>query len=116
MMSALEQAGYLEPTQIQAGLIPRALVGVDVLGQARTGTGKTAAFAIPVIERLQRDHRGPQALVLVPTRELAVQVREEFVKLGHGRKLHSVALYGGKPIREQMEKLRRGAEVVVGTP
>ena len=62
------------------------------------------------------DHRGPQALVLVPTRELAVQVREEFVKLGHGRKLHAVALYGGKPIREQMEKLRRGAEVVVGTP
>jgi ATP-dependent RNA helicase DeaD len=118
MMSALEHAGYIEPTAIQAGLIPRALAGIDVLGQARTGTGKTAAFAIPIIERLQahREHRGPQALVLVPTRELAVQVREEFAKLAHGRKVHAVALYGGKPIREQMEKLRRGAEVVVGTP
>jgi ATP-dependent RNA helicase DeaD len=118
MMSALEFAGYLEPTEIQAGLIPRALAGVDVLGQARTGTGKTAAFAIPIIERLEhnRDHRGPQALVLVPTRELAVQVREEFTKLSHSRKVHTVAVYGGKPIREQMEKLRRGVEVVVGTP
>jgi ATP-dependent RNA helicase DeaD len=118
MMSALDHAGYLEPTEIQAGLIPRALAGVDVLGQARTGTGKTAAFAIPIIERLQahRDHRGPQALVLVPTRELAVQVREECAKLSHGRKVHVVAVYGGKPIREQTEKLRRGAEIVVGTP
>jgi len=118
MMSALDHAGYLEPTEIQAGLIPRALAGVDVLGQARTGTGKTAAFAIPIIERLQshRDRRGPQALVLVPTRELAVQVREECAKLTHGRKVHVVAVYGGKPIREQTEKLRRGAEVVVGTP
>jgi len=115
MMSALEHAGYIEPTAIQAGLIPRALAGVDLLGQARTGTGKTAAFAIPIIERLQAI-RGPQALVLVPTRELAVQVREEFAKLGYGRKFHVVALYGGKPIREQMEKLHRGVDVAVGTP
>ncbi|HVU87832.1 MAG TPA: DEAD/DEAH box helicase [Pirellulales bacterium] len=118
MMSALEHAGYVEPTAIQAGLIPRALAGVDVLGQARTGTGKTASFAIPIIERLKshHDHRGPQALILVPTRELAVQVREECVKLSHGRKTHVVAVYGGKPIREQMEKLKRGVDIVVGTP
>jgi ATP-dependent RNA helicase DeaD len=118
MMSALEHAGYIEPTEIQAGLIPRALAGVDVLGQARTGTGKTASFAIPIIERLNPhpDHRGPQALILVPTRELAVQVREECVKLSHGRKTHVVAVYGGKPIREQMEKLKRGVDIVVGTP
>ena len=118
MMSALDHAGYIEPTAIQAGLIPRALAGVDVLGQARTGTGKTAAFAIPIIERLiaHREQRGPQALVLVPTRELAVQVREEFAKLSHSQKVHTVAVYGGKPIREQMEKLRRGTHVVVGTP
>ncbi len=115
-MSALEFAGYVEPTPIQAGLIPRAIAGVDVLGQARTGTGKTAAFAIPVIEKLQPQHRTPQALVLVPTRELAVQVREEFTKLSHSRKVHTVALYGGKPIREQIEKLKRGIDVVVGTP
>ena len=117
-MVALDKAGYLEPTPIQAGLIPRALAGVDVLGQARTGTGKTAAFVIPILERLQvpKKGHGPQALVLVPTRELAVQVREEVVKLSHGRKIHSVALYGGKPIRGQIEKLSRGAEVIIGTP
>ena len=118
MMAALAAAGYSQPTPIQAGLIPRALAGVDVLGQARTGTGKTAAFAIPILEMidLAKKHHGPQAIVLVPTRELAVQVREEVVKLSHGRKVHSVALYGGKPIRGQIDKLHRGAEVVIGTP
>ncbi|HZZ30180.1 MAG TPA: DEAD/DEAH box helicase [Pirellulales bacterium] len=118
MLAALAAAEYSQPTAIQAGLIPRALAGVDVLGQARTGTGKTAAFAIPILEQLDlgKKHSGPQALVLVPTRELAVQVREEVVKLAHGRKAHVVAVYGGKPIRAQIEKLHRGVEVVVGTP
>lgn len=118
MRAALQAAAYAEPTPIQAGLIPRALTGVDLLGQARTGTGKTAAFVIPILEGLQppKHGAGPQAMILVPTRELAVQVREEFVKLSHGRKFHTVALYGGKPIREQIEKLKKGAEVVVGTP
>ncbi|MCE9545595.1 MAG: DEAD/DEAH box helicase [Planctomycetia bacterium] len=117
MLESLEKAEYQAPTPVQAGLIPRALAGVDVMGQARTGTGKTAAFAIPILERLALDSRlGPQALVMVPTRELAVQVRGEFVKLAHGRRMHTVAVYGGKPIRGQIEKLQRGAEVVVGTP
>jgi ATP-dependent RNA helicase DeaD len=118
MLEAIAKAEYLHPTPIQAGLIPRALAGIDVLGQARTGTGKTAAFVIPILERVESRSRGggPQALVLVPTRELAVQVREEVVKLAHGRKIHSVALYGGKPIRGQIEKLQRGTEVVIGTP
>ncbi|HEX4131058.1 MAG TPA: DEAD/DEAH box helicase [Pirellulales bacterium] len=118
MLGALREAAYAEPTPVQAGLIPRALAGVDVLGQARTGTGKTASFVIPILERLERHKRdaGPQAIILVPTRELAVQVREEAVKLSHGRKMHVVALYGGKPIRQQIEKLKRGAEIVVGTP
>ncbi len=117
-LAALDKAGYLEPTPVQAGLIPRALTGVDVLGQARTGTGKTAAFIIPILEMLKAGRKGhaPQALVLVPTRELAVQVREEAVKLAHGRKIHTVAVYGGKPIRGQIEKLSRGAEIVIGTP
>jgi ATP-dependent RNA helicase DeaD len=117
MLGALGHAGYIEPTPIQAGLIPRALAGIDLLGQARTGTGKTAAFVIPILERVE-PHRtgGPQAIILVPTRELAVQVREEIVKLAHGKKIHAVALYGGKPIREQIEKLKRGCEVIVGTP
>ena len=118
MLDALAAAEYSQPTPIQSGLIPRAMAGVDVLGQARTGTGKTAAFAIPILELidLTKKHAGPQALVLVPTRELAVQVREEVVKLAHGRKTHCVALYGGKPIRGQIDKLRKGVEVVVGTP
>lgn len=117
-LAALQKADYLMPTQIQAGLIPLALEGVDVVGQARTGTGKTAAFVIPILERLESSKKvaGPQALILTPTRELAVQVRDEVVKLSHGRKVHCVAIYGGKPIRGQIEKLRAGAQVIVGTP
>lgn len=118
MHRALSKAGYTTPTPIQAGLIPLALERVDVVGQARTGTGKTAAFAIPILEQLapRREIPGPQALVLVPTRELAVQVRGEFEKLAFGQKARIAAVYGGKPIRGQIEKLRRGAQVVVGTP
>lgn len=118
MRAALVMAGYSGPTDIQAGLIPHALEGKDVIGQARTGTGKTASFVIPILERLKprKDAQGPQALVLVPTRELAVQVRGEMVKLAEGRRINSVAVYGGKPLREQIEKLRRGADLVVGTP
>ena len=118
MMAALDRAGYMEPSPVQGGVIPVALTGRDVLGQARTGTGKTASFAIPILERLEKAGRGaaPQALVLAPTRELAVQVRDEFEKLAHGRKARCIAVYGGKPIKGQVEKLTRGAEVVVGTP
>lgn len=118
MLAALEEANYLEPTPVQSGIIPRALEGGDVLGQARTGTGKTAAFAIPIIERVKHGGRNapPQALVLVPTRELAVQVRDEFEKLSEGRKFSSVPIYGGKPIRGQITKLQRGADAVIGTP
>src|SRR5688572_11998324 len=117
LLAALDKAAYTDPTPVQAGLIPRALDGVDVMGQARTGTGKTAAFAIPILEGLQSGKfRGPQALVLVPTRELAVQVRDEFVKLGEGQGVRSIALYGGKPIRQQIEKMRAGVDVAIGTP
>jgi len=120
MLSALTKAGYEEPTPIQAELIPLALDEKDVIGQARTGTGKTAAFAIPILELLEPPRRGepPQALVLVPTRELAVQVRGEFEKLAQAypEDIRSVAVYGGKPLRGQIEKLRAGAAVVVGTP
>ena len=118
MHSALEKAGYEQPTPVQAGLIPHALEGVDVMGQARTGTGKTAAFAIPILERLtpRKGGSGPQALVLVPTRELAVQVRDEFVKLAPKPRVYCIAVYGGKPIRQQIDNLKRGPQVVVGTP
>jgi ATP-dependent RNA helicase DeaD len=118
MRAALEAAEYLDPTPIQAGLIPRALEGIDLMGQAQTGTGKTAAFAIPILEKLQphRKGAGPQCIILVPTRELAVQVRDECAKLALGRNVHVVAVYGGKPLRKQIEQLARGAEMVVGTP
>ena len=118
VLNALRTAGYEYPTEIQAGLIPLALDDHDVVGQARTGTGKTAAFAIPIIEQLypRKEVAGTQALILVPTRELAVQVREEIIKLSAGQRVTCVAVYGGKPIREQIEKLKRGAEIIVGTP
>jgi ATP-dependent RNA helicase DeaD len=118
MLAALKRAEYEKPTPIQAGLIPRALEEVDIVGQARTGTGKTAAFVIPIIECMDDDDVGttPQALVLVPTRELAVQVCGEVEKLAYGRKIRSIAVYGGTPLRKQIETLRRGTEVVVGTP
>ena len=115
---ALADAGYVEPTPIQAQLIPLALEGKDVLGQAQTGTGKTAAFVIPILERLGGRSSSPQprALILVPTRELAVQVKDEAVRLAQGQTVRIVAVYGGKPIRQQIEKLRRGADMLVGTP
>ncbi len=118
MMEALAKAEYHEPSPVQAGIIPHALTGGDLLGQARTGTGKTAAFAIPILERLELIPRGPQpnAIVLVPTRELAVQVRDEIAKLAHGRKTRCMAVYGGKPIRSQITQLEKGTDIVVGTP
>ena len=118
MLKALARANYEEPTPVQAGVIPTALEGIDVIGQARTGTGKTASFVIPILEDLlpKREAPGAQALILVPTRELAVQVRDEVVKLSTGRRVNCVALYGGKPIRGQIEKLKAGVQVVVGTP
>ncbi len=119
MLEALADAGYQEPTPVQAGLIPKALEGRDLMGQARTGTGKTAAFGIPLLEKYGgsgEKRNEPAALILVPTRELAVQVRDELTKLTGRRKVTTVAVYGGKPIRGQIEHLRRGAELVVGTP
>ena len=118
-LEAVRCAGYTHPTPVQAGLIPHAITGIDVLGQARTGTGKTASFVLPILERLTdvppRGH-GPRALVLVPTRELAVQVKDEFEKLAHGSKLRCVAVYGGKPIKGQIDKLAKRPQVIVGTP
>ncbi len=117
MLKTLKAVGYETPTTIQAGIIRKALDGIDIVGQAQTGTGKTAAFAIPIIEVLEyHSSKAPRALILVPTRELAVQVREEVLRLAVNHRLTCVALYGGKPIRGQIDKLRRGADIVVGTP
>ena len=118
MMRALATMGWAKPSPIQAGVIPYALEGYDILGQARTGTGKTASFAIPILEQLEplSKHPLPQALVLVPTRELAAQVHGEFVKLAEGCPTEVLEISGGKHMRRQLAALGKGVQVVVGTP
>ena len=108
--------GFTRATPIQAQAIPFALAGRDVIGQAHTGSGKTAAFGIPIVERI--DVAGPvaQALVLCPTRELCVQVHDELTRIGRPRGVHSVAIYGGESIRKQIDALHTGPQIVVATP
>jgi ATP-dependent RNA helicase DeaD len=144
-LNILREMGYEKPTPVQAGLIPLVLAGNDLIGQARTGTGKTAAFGIPIVERLEAaragqgadDHstgktRYPRALILVPTRELCVQVHQEILRISgqvpddpekessaanrNTGSLRSVAVYGGTSIRWQINRLAAGADIVVGTP
>jgi ATP-dependent RNA helicase DeaD len=115
-LKAISELGYEEPTSIQARTIRRILEGADVIAQAQTGTGKTAAFALPIIEKLDPDMRTPQALVLTPTRELAVQVAEAFHSYGKYHHVTILPVYGGQPIERQLRALHRGVQVVVGTP
>src|SRR3954451_13493338 len=118
-LTALEELGYEEPTPIQRETIPLLIAGKDLLGQAATGTGKTAAFALPVLELVDTtSSRRPQplALVLVPTRELAVQVSEAIFKYGRHVGAKVVPIYGGQPIQRQIPQLDRGVAVVVATP
>lgn len=115
VLRGLAEAKYETPSDIQALLIPRALTGVDLLGQARTGTGKTASFAIPLLCMLQRG-MATQGIILVPTRELAVQVESELQRLGQFTPLRTVAVYGGQKISAQMKFLKHGPEILVGTP
>ncbi|SHJ86924.1 DEAD/DEAH box helicase [Halomonas caseinilytica] len=117
VLSAIETLGYETPSPIQAQTIPALLEGRDMLGQAQTGTGKTAAFALPILSRLELERREPQVLVLAPTRELAQQVAASFSKYGQNLKgLEVATLCGGMEYRDQLQALRRGAQVVVGTP
>ena len=114
---AIEEMGYETPTPIQREAIPPMLAGRDVIGQAQTGTGKTAAFGIPLVEKIDPALRRVQALVLCPTRELAMQTAGELMKLGRRRAgLIVVPVYGGQPIERQLRALQNGAQVVVGTP
>jgi len=116
LVQAITALGYVEPTPIQAGMIPLMLTGVDVIGQAQTGTGKTAAFALPILNNLQTGKRAPQALVMAPTRELALQVADATIAFGQFCKVQVLAVYGGAPYIRQINELRRGVDVVVGTP
>jgi len=112
---AITELGYSEPTPIQAALIPIMLTGADVIGQAQTGTGKTAAFALPILQNFQ-PQKQPQALVLAPTRELALQVADSMIEYGKHLKVRVLAVYGGQPYGPQIGSLKRGVDVVVGTP
>jgi ATP-dependent RNA helicase DeaD len=117
VLQAIEDMGYESPSPIQAESIPPLLEGRDLLGQAQTGTGKTAAFALPVLSRLNLDLNMPQVLVLAPTRELALQVAEAMQTYArHLKGFHIVPLYGGQSMETQLRQLRRGVHVVVGTP
>ncbi len=117
ILKALKDVGYETPSPIQAETIPLLLEGRDVLGQAQTGTGKTAAFALPILSRLDLKQKDPQALVLAPTRELAIQVAEAFQKYAsHIKNFHVLPVYGGQDYSGQIRALKRGVHVVVGTP
>jgi len=112
----LEKAGYVNPTTIQAQAVPHLLAGRDVVGLAQTGTGKTAAFSLPILERIDLNSMAVQALILTPTRELAVQVYQSIRTLSDDRRLHVLPIYGGQAIDIQIRRLQRGVQVVVGTP
>ena len=117
LLVALTELGYEEPTPIQRESIPPLLQGRDLLGQAATGTGKTAAFALPILERvIDGDRSAPTALVLVPTRELAMQVSEAVHRYGRAVGAKVLPIYGGQPIGRQLDALRRGVDVIIATP
>lgn len=116
-LKALEQKGFEEPTEIQSAVIPLLLSGTkDIVGQAKTGTGKTAAFGLPILELITGGSRHVQVLILVPTRELAIQVSEEINSLKGSKKVFIAPIYGGASFSEQVRKLKMGLDIVVGTP
>ena len=116
LLRAITELGFEEATPVQEQVIPLMLEGKDVIAQAQTGTGKTAAFGLPILQRLDPSARYPQALVLAPTRELAVQVAEALHRMGKYKAVSSLAIYGGQPIERQLRALRQGVQIVIGTP
>lgn len=112
----LEKMGFTNPTAIQEEAIPKLLSGQDVAGQAQTGTGKTAAFSLPILEQLELDRKNVQALILTPTRELAIQVCNAIRELSGDRRVRAYSVYGGSSIDRQIQRLERGVQIIVGTP
>lgn len=115
IVAALTDMGFEEPSPIQAATIPLVLEGHDIIGQAQTGTGKTAAFGIPLVQSIT-DHRHIQALIMTPTRELAIQVAEEVGKIGRTTRIKALPVYGGQPIERQIRALKNNVQIVIGTP
>ncbi|UUX33225.1 DEAD/DEAH box helicase [Fundicoccus culcitae] len=117
LLASLSEMGFEEPTPIQQQAIPLALEGNDLIGQAQTGTGKTAAFGIPMLNKLDNNLDGIQGLVVAPTRELAIQVQDELFRLGKGQRARVYVVYGGAPIGQQIERIKRNKpQIIVGTP
>jgi len=116
VLKSISSMGFEEMTPIQQDAIPIGLTGKDLIGQARTGTGKTAAFGIPMIERFVPEQGLPQGLVITPTRELAVQVAEELNKIGDFKRIRALPIYGGQDIDRQIKSLKKRPEIIVGTP
>src|SRR5688572_27460982 len=117
LLKAIDKLGFEQAAPIQAEAIPILMQGRDVVGQSQTGSGKTAAFAVPAIEKVDVDKRATQVLILCPTRELAVQVSEEVHKLAFFKRgLHALPIYGGQSYDRQIYGLKQGAQVVIGTP
>jgi ATP-dependent RNA helicase RhlE len=115
--AGIQAAGYSQPTPIQEQAIPPVMSGHDVMGLAQTGTGKTAAFALPILHRLLTGEKGRiRALIVAPTRELAEQIHESIKQLSQKTRLKSVTIYGGVPVNPQIEKLKRGVDIVVACP
>jgi ATP-dependent RNA helicase DeaD len=115
-LQQLQALGFTEPTQIQQQAIPALLTGKDVVGQSQTGTGKTAAFSLPLLEMVDNNDKGVQALILTPTRELAQQVAEAIKDFSENRRIYTLTVYGGQSIERQISALKRGVHVIVGTP
>jgi ATP-dependent RNA helicase DeaD len=116
LVQAVIELGYLTPTPIQSAIIPLMLSGADVIGQAQTGTGKTAAFALPILNKIDSNKRRAQALIMTPTRELALQVANAIFEYGKHCNVRVLAIYGGSSYSRQMSRLQKGVDVVVGTP
>ena len=113
---ALSNMGFEEATPIQEGTIKLGIEGRDIIGQAQTGTGKTTAFGVPIIEKIDTSNRAVQALVIAPTRELAIQVSEEIHRIGNDKRAKVLSVYGGQEIGRQIRALRNNPQIIVGTP
>jgi ATP-dependent RNA helicase DeaD len=116
LVQAVTDLGYTAPTPIQEAVIPVLLAGTDVIGQAQTGTGKTAAFGLPLLNAIVPGQKNTQSLILAPTRELAMQVAQALFEYGRHRGVRVLAVYGGQPYARQISRLKKGVDVVVGTP
>jgi ATP-dependent RNA helicase DeaD len=116
LLKSIDQLGFEEATPIQAATIPKSLDGKDLIGQAQTGTGKTAAFGIPLMEKIDTKNHHIQGMIIAPTRELAIQVSEELYKIGYHKRVRILAVYGGQDIQRQIRALKKQPHVIVGTP